>query len=45
MGLVPKQGIITAVHATTAMFLRQDAGVIDAAFTIVTAVGTSNVVS
>ena len=45
MGLVPLQGIITAVRATSAMFQRQDAGVIYAAFYFVTAVGTSNVVS
>ena len=45
MGLVPKQGILAAVRATSAMFLRQDAGVINAAITMVTAVGTSNVVS
>jgi len=45
VGLVPLQGIIAAVGATTAMFIGQDATVINAAITMVTAVGTSNVVS
>ena len=44
MGLVTLQGIIAAVGATTAMFIGQDATVINAAITM-TAVGTSNVVS
>ena len=42
---VPLQGIITAVGVATAMFLGQDATVMYAVISLMTAVGTSNVVS